>query len=283
MTREKHKAPTTKRFILHGALILVCIAMLYPLLWMLRGSVSPSQEIFNNPSLIPTSITWDNYVEGWKANPPGFGRFMLNSFLVCSLIVVGNLISCTLAAFAFARLNFPLKRVLFGIMLLTVMLPGHVTLIPQYAMFHQLGWVNTYLPLVVPKFLATDAFFIFLLVQFIRTIPKELDEAAEVDGCSHFGIFWRVIVPLLGPALATTAVFTFIWAYEDFFSPLIYLGNINDYTVPLGLRLFMNAMGQDSYGQLFAMSLVSLLPIFIVFIIFQRRLVEGLATTGLKG
>lgn len=275
--------PLAKRYALHAFLIMLCIAMMYPLLWMLRGSVSPSQEIFNSASVIPSSLSWDNYISGWEANPPGFGRFLLNSFIVCSLVVIGNLISCTLTAYAFARLNFPMKPFLFSVMLMTVMLPGHVVLIPQYSMFHQLGWVNTYLPLVVPKFLATDAFFIFLLVQFIRTIPKELDEAAEVDGCGHFGIFWRVIVPLLGPALATTAVFTFIWTYEDFMTPLIYLGNINNYTVPLGLRMFMNAQGQDSYGQLFAMSLVSLIPIFLIFIVFQRRLVEGIASTGLKG
>src|SRR5699024_12580846 len=143
--------------------------------------------------------------------------------------------------------------------------------------------VNTYLPLIVPKLLATDAFFVFLLVQFIRGLPIELDEAAEIDGCGYFGVFWRIIVPLTGPALATTAVFTFIWTYEDFMGPLIYLADINRYTVPLGLRMFMNSMGESSYGQLFAMTTLSLVPVFIVFMIFQRRLIEAIATTGLKG
>lgn len=272
-----------KSCLLHAALLMACLAMLYPLLWMLRGSVAPTTEIFQTSPVIPSSISFESFRTGWEANSPGMGRFLINSFIVCFFCVVGNIVACTLAAYAFARLRFPLKTVWFSIMLMTVMLPGHVTLIPQYGIFYQLGWVNTYLPLIVPKFLATDAFFIFLLTQFIRTIPTELDEAAEIDGCSRWGIFRRIILPLITPALATTAVFTFIWTYEDFLTPLIYLGDLNKYTVPLGLRMFMNAMGQSSYGQLFAMSLVSLIPIFLIFIFFQRQLVEGIATTGMKG
>ncbi|OZM84260.1 sugar ABC transporter permease [Pseudonocardia sp. MH-G8] len=257
--------------------------MLYPLLWMLRGSLVPEDEIFSSPSILPTGGNVANYAEGWGANPPGFGRFLVNSIVVSAGAVIGNLVACTLAAYAFARLDFPLRKVWFALMLGTVMLPAHATLIPQYSIFTALGWVDTYLPLIVPKFLATDAFFIFLLVQFLRSIPRELDEAAEIDGCGHWRIFSRVILPLLGPALATTAIFTFIWTYEDFLGPLIYLGDIDGYTVPLGLRLFMNSMGESSYGQLFAMSVLSLLPVFAIFMFFQRRLIDGIATTGLKG
>lgn len=275
--------PRFRRVLLHAALALVCLAMLYPLLWMLRGSLVAEDEIFSSPSVLPTSANPHNYADGWGANPPGFGRFLLNSVVVSAGAVVGNLVSCTLAAYAFARLEFPLRKVWFAVMLGTVMLPAHATLIPQYSIFTALGWVDTYLPLVVPRFLATDAFFIFLLVQFLRSIPRELDEAAEIDGCGHWRIFSRVILPLLGPALATTAIFTFIWTYEDFLGPLIYLGDIDGYTAPLGLRLFMNSMGESSYGQLFAMSVLSLLPVFCVFMFFQRRLLDGIATTGLKG
>ena len=272
-----------RRVLLHAFLALVCLAMLYPLLWMLRGSLVPEDEIFSSPSILPTGGNVANYVEGWGANPPGFGRFLVNSVVVSAGAVIGNLVACTLAAYAFARLDFPLRKVWFALMLGTVMLPAHATLIPQYSIFTALGWVDTYLPLIVPKFLATDAFFIFLLVQFLRSIPRELDEAAEIDGCGHWRIFSRVILPLLGPALATTAIFTFIWTYEDFLGPLIYLGDIDGYTVPLGLRLFMNSMGESSYGQLFAMSVLSLLPVFAIFMFFQRRLIDGIATTGLKG
>lgn len=272
-----------KRVALHGFLVLVCIGMLYPLLWMLRSSILPEEQIFSSESMVPSDIVVSNYPEGWGANPPGFGRFLLNSAVVAGGAVIGNLVACTLAAYAFARIEFPLKRLWFALMLATVMIPVHATLIPQYTIFTAIGWVDTYLPLIVPKFLATDAFFIFLLVQFMRSIPRELDEAAEIDGCGHFQRFSRVLLPLMTPALATTAVFTFIWTYEDFMGPLIYLADINKYTVPLGLRMFMNSMGESSYGQLFAMTTLSLVPVFIVFMIFQRRLIEGIATTGLKG
>jgi len=272
-----------KRLALHAFLVLVCIGMLYPLLWMLRSSVLPEQQIFSSDSVLPSDIVVANYPDGWGANPPGFGRFLLNSAIVSAGAVIGNLVACTLAAYAFARIEFPLKKLWFALMLATVMIPVHATLIPQYTIFTAIGWVDTYLPLIVPKFLATDAFFIFLLVQFMRSIPRELDEAAEIDGCGHFQRFSRVLLPLMTPALATTAVFTFIWTYEDFMGPLIYLADINRYTVPLGLRMFMNSMGESSYGQLFAMTTLSLVPVFIVFMIFQRRLIEGIATTGLKG
>lgn len=267
----------------HAFLVLVCIGMLYPLLWMLRSSFLPEEQIFSSASLVPKDIVPENYPEGWGVNPPGFGRFLVNSAVVSAGAVIGNLVACTLAAYAFARIEFPLKRVWFVAMLATVMIPVHATLIPQYTIFTAIGWVDTYLPLVIPKFLATDAFFIFLLVQFMRSIPREMDEAAEIDGCGHFQRFSRVLLPLMTPALATTAVFTFVWSYEDFMGPLIYLADINRYTVPLGLRMFMNSMGESSYGQLFAMTALSLAPVFVVFMIFQRRLIEGIATTGLKG
>lgn len=267
----------------HGLMLLLCLATLYPVLWMARSSVVPESEIFTSPTIVPTHVDLSNFPAGWAANPPGFGAFLANSFIICAGAVAGNLIACTLAAYAFSRLDFPLKRIWFAVMLGTVMLPAHVTLIPQYALFSAAGWVGTYLPLIVPKFLATDAFFIFLLVQFMRGIPRELDEAAELDGAGRWRMFRSVMLPLTVPALATTAVFTFIWTYEDFLGPLIYLSDLNDYPVPLGLRMFMNAMGQSSYGQLFAMSLVSLLPVFVFFLLFQRKLIAGIATTGLKG
>lgn len=272
-----------RRVALHAFLVLVCIGMLYPLLWMLRSSILPEQQIFSSDSMIPSGIELNNYPEGWGANPPGFGRFLLNSAVVAGSAVIGNLAACTLAAYAFARLEFPLKKLWFALMLATVMIPIHATLIPQYTIFTAIGWVDTYLPLIIPKFLGTDAFFVFLLVQFMRSIPRELDESAEIDGCNHFQRFSRVLIPLMTPALATTAVFTFIWTYEDFMGPLIYLADVNRYTVPLGLRMFMNSMGESSYGQLFAMTTLSLVPVFIIFMVFQRRLIEGIATTGLKG
>jgi multiple sugar transport system permease protein len=191
-------------------------------------------------------------------------------------------VSCSLAAYAFARLRFPLKNFWFALMLGTMMLPYHVTLIPQYVMFLNLDWVNSILPLVVPKFLAADAFFIFLLYQFFRGIPRELDEAALIDGAGPWRIYWSVILPLALPALATAGIFTFIWTWDDFFGPLIYLNDAEQYTVQLGLRTFVDSTGKSDWSALFAMSVVALLPVLLFFVLFQRLLIEGIATTGLK-
>lgn len=256
--------------------------MLYPLVWMVLGSFKSDEEIFSNAAALPTGWNFANYLSGWTATTPSFTRYFINSFIICLGAVIGNVLACSLTAYAFARLEFPLKRALFAIMLLTLMLPSHVLLIPQYVLFVNMGWVNTYLPLIVPKFLATDAFFIFLMVQFIRKIPRELDEAATIDGCSSFRVFASIIFPLMQPAIVTTIIFTFIWTYNDFFSQIIYLTSPESLTVPVGLRTLVDSSG-GSYGQLLAMSVVSLVPTFLVFLFFQRRLVEGISTSGLKG
>ncbi|CAH1649008.1 MAG: carbohydrate ABC transporter permease [Chelatococcus sp.] len=267
----------------HACLITGALVMIYPLLWLASSSVKPSNLIFSDLSLWPARFRLQNYIDGWRGAALPFSTFFLNSFIISCLAVVGNVMACSMVAYAFARLNFAFKKTLFALMMLTIMIPLHATLIPQYALFYSLGWVNTFLPLVVPKFLAVDAFFIFLMVQFIRGIPRELDEAATVDGAGPIRIYWSVILPLLTPALVTTAVFSFIWTYEDFLSPLVYLTSMDKYTVPQGLSLLMSSKGASSWGPLLAMSLLSLVPLFLVFFIFQRRLIEGIAATGLKG
>lgn len=268
--------------IVHVLLISTSIVMIYPLLWMLSASFRPENEIFTSASLIPSSLSLDSYIKGWSDLPVSFGRFFSNSFLIAILCVIGNVLSCSLAAFAFARLEFRGRRILFALMLMTLMLPYHVTLIPQYVLFRGLGWVDTFLPLVVPKFLAVDAFFIFLMVQFFRGIPKELDEAAMMDGCSPWRIYCRVIMPLSMPVLATASIFTFIWTWDDFLGPLIYLNDMEQYTAMLGLRTFVDSTGVSNFGGLFAMSVLSLVPVFGFFLLFQRLLIEGIATTGMK-
>jgi multiple sugar transport system permease protein len=196
--------------------------------------------------------------------------------------IAGNLLACSAAAYAFARLEFRLKKMWFALMLGTIMLPIHVVIVPQYILFSKLGWLNTYLPLIVPKLLATDAFFVFLMVQFIRSLPRDLDEAARIDGCGHFRIFFQIILPLSKPALATTAIFTFIWTWNDFFHQLVFLTDPKMYTVPVALRTFVDSTSQTPWGPVFAMSIVSLAPVFGFFLAGQRYLVQGIATTGLK-
>jgi multiple sugar transport system permease protein len=272
-----------RRWLTHLALIAGALVMIYPLIWMVGGSFKDESDIFSQLNPLPSSLDPRNYIAGWTATDPTFTRFYVNSLLIAVLAVAGNVIACTLTAYAFARLEFRGKKVFFGVMLGSIMLPAHALLIPQYVLFFHLGWVNTYLPLVVPKFLATDAFFIFLTVQFIRTIPRTLDEAAMIDGCGRIRIFSRIILPLLGPVLITTMIFTFIWTYNDFFAQLIYLSYPSSETVPVALRRFVDATGDSSYGQLLAMSVLSLVPTFVVFLLAQRRIVEGIASTGLKG
>ena len=270
--------------IAHVLLIGASILMLYPLLWLLAASFRPENEIFTSGISILPSGGWsiDSYFRGWNGLQVSFGQFFTNSFVISGLSVIGNVFACSLAAYAFARLEFKGRRFWFAMMLMTLMLPYQVTLIPQYVLFLNLGWVNTFLPLIVPKFLAADAFFIFLMVQFFRGIPRELDEAARMDGAGPWRIYWKIILPLSLPVLATAAIFTFIWTWDDFFGPLIYLSKLKDYTVMLGLRTFTDSTGTSDYGGLFAMSVLSLVPIFVFFLLFQRLLIEGIATTGMK-
>ncbi|ODT79011.1 MAG: sugar ABC transporter permease [Pelagibacterium sp. SCN 64-44] len=278
-------SPTQRRILsvlIHVGLLGASVLMLYPLLWMLSASFRPENEIFTSASLIPSEWSLDAYVRGWNGLRTSFGVFFTNSFIISILSVIGNVLACSMAAFAFARLEFRGRGFWFALMLLTLMLPYQVTLIPQYVLFRQLGWVNTFLPLVVPKFLAADGFFIFLMVQFFRGLPRELDEAAQMDGCSPWRIYWKIVLPLSMPVLATAAIFTFIWTWDDFFGPLIYLSEMRSYTVMLGLRTFTDSTGMSDYGGLFAMSVLSLVPIFLFFLFFQRLLIEGIATTGMK-
>jgi multiple sugar transport system permease protein len=278
-------APGRKRLtsvLIHVALLGASVLMLYPLLWLLAASFRPENEIFTSASIWPSAWSIDAYIRGWNGLRTSFATFYVNSFIISGLSVAGNVIACSMAAFAFARLNFRFKNFWFAMMLMTLMLPYQVTLIPQYVLFRQLGRVNTFLPLVVPKFLAADGFFIFLMVQFFRGLPRELDEAAQMDGCSPWRIYWKIILPLSMPVLATAAIFTFIWTWDDFFGPLIYLSEMKSYTVMLGLRTFTDSTGESDYGGLFAMSVLSLVPIFLFFLFFQRLLIEGIATTGMK-
>lgn len=280
--QQRDRRERTRRLLTHIGLIGFGLLMLYPLLWMVSSSFKPTAEIFRAPGLIPENLTPANYTEGWNALQFPFHHYLLNSAIVVGGAIVGNLVGCSMAAYAFARLEFRGKRLFFAIMLATIMLPIHVVIVPQYILFSEIGWINTFWPLIVPKLLATDGFFIFLMVQFIRGLPKDLDEAARIDGCGHVRIFCRIILPLSMPALATTAIFTFIWAWNDFFSQLIFLTSPDMYTVPVALRTFVDSSSQTSWGPLFAMSVVALGPVFGFFLAGQKYLVKGIATTGIK-
>lgn len=266
----------------HSLVIAALIIMLYPLGWLFFNSLLPTEVIFGGGARFPDDFTLDNYREGWNLLTYPFSKYFVNSFVISLLAIIGNVISCSMAAYCFARLEFPFRRVAFALMMGMLMIPIHVVLVPQFILFSKVGWVNTFLPIFVPKFLATDSFFIFLMYQFIRGLPRELDQAAYVDGCGPIRTFFHVVLPLLKPAIATTATFTFIWTWNDFFTQLIYLSTPELATVPLALRQFMDSTGASAWGQLFAMAGVSLLPLLVFFVVMQRYLVEGIATTGIK-
>ena len=279
MNKNRNKAMI--KFIV---LLIFSIIVLYPLVWMIMSSFKEESTIFSNLGILPSKFVWENYKIGWQSNGrTTFSTYFKNSIIFAILCVVGNLIACTLTAYALVRIKFRGSRLCFALMMMTMMLPQHAIIVPQYVYFYKLGWLGSFLPIVVPKFLATDAFFIYLIMQFIRGIPKELDEAAIVDGCSVYSIFYRIILPLCKPALVTTTIFTFMWSWNDFFTQNIYLRSVSNYTVTLGLRMFVDPTARSAYGAMFAMSTLSIVPILVLFIFFQRQLVEGVATSGLKG
>ena len=268
----------------HVFIITFALLMLYPLLWMISASFKDTLEIFQGTHFLPETFKTDNYSQGWQGlSGVTFGRFFMNSFLIVIVAMIGNLSSCLLAANAFAKIKFPLKGFWFALMMGTLMLPMHAKLIPQYIMYNKLGWINTYLPLMVPKFLATEGFFVFLMTQYMRGLPKEIDEAAICDGCGQWQRFIRITVPLSVPAIVTTTIFTFIWTWNDFFSQMLYITGIEKFTVALALRQFVDATGNSSWGALFAMSTLSLLPLFLMFVFFQNYLVEGITAGSIKG
>jgi multiple sugar transport system permease protein len=285
--RPDNAAATTTKGIIgsilkHIVLVAVSVAMIYPLLWLISRSFMPNDLIFRDVNLLPNPFIWENYSNGWNALMFPFSTYIRNSFIIVVGNIIGQLISCSITAYAFARLKFQLRTPFFVMMLLTVMLPTQVTMIPQYIIWNQLGWLNTFIPLILPSFLATHAFFIFLLVQFIRGIPTELDEAARIDGASHFRIFTSVLLPLMKPALATVTIFTFIWTWNDFMGPLIILTRPQLFTVALALRQFIDPQAGSNWAAMFAMSVITLIPLFVVFLAGQRWLVQGIATTGGK-
>lgn len=261
-------------------LLVGSFCFLLPLMWMFSTSLKPDDEVFAfPPRFLPTSWDWNNYVLGWTALP--FNTYLLNTVIVTFSNVLGNLISCSLPAYAFARLRARGSNILFMLVLATMMVPFQVTMIPNFILFTNLGWVNTLLPITVPAWFGWP-FSIFLLRQFFLGLPRELDDAARIDGCSYFRIYWNIILPLSKPALATIAIFGFIGNWNNFLGPLIYINKQELYTLALGLNLFR---GQyvTYYNQLMAVSLLALAPILIVFFFTQKQFIQGIALTGIKG
>jgi len=264
----------------YATLIAVAALLVLPLYWMLSTSLkSPEQTFAIPPEWIPNPLQWDNFTKVFEEVP--FGRFILNTFILVGLNIVGQLFAVTLVAYGFARLRFPGRSVLFLLMLSTLMIPYHVTLVPRFILFSKLGWINTYLPLTIPAFTGSS-FLIFLVRQYMTSIPYDLDEAAYIDGANWFDVFWRVILPLSRPALVLVVVFTFVGVWNDFLQPLIYLNDPNLFTVSLGLSFFQGAR-ETNWNLLMAGSLLATIPPLLLFFFAQRQLIGGISIEGLKG
>ncbi len=270
-------------FTRHLVLIAFSLLMVYPIIWWLGASLKTAPEM-SLPTIWPSTPIWENYSAGWdfSPSPHTFAHFYSNTLLMELGNVIGGVVTAAIVAFGFARLKFKFRSFWFSILLLTLMLPGQVTIVPQYIMFNRLEFTDSYVPLILPHFFGGGAVFIFLLVQFIRGIPKDLDEAATIDGASVYGIFLRIIFPLIKPALVTVAIFTFIWSWDDFFSQVLYLSSVDKFTVGLALRMFIDQF-EVQWGQMLAMALLSVLPSAVIFFLAQKHFVEGIATTGIKG
>ena len=259
----------------------LALVLALPLLWLVSTSFKTGAQTFlMPPKWIPEPVVWSNYPEAFRA--VDFGRYFWNTIYVTLASTAGTLVTASLAAFAFARLRFPLRGPLFGLVLSTIMLPGIVTLIPTFIVFRYLGWIDSFKPLIVPNWLGGGAFYIFLFRQFFMTLPLELDEAARVDGASNFLIYWRILLPLSAPVAATVAIFSFIYNWNDFFTPLIYLQSPRNWTMAIGLQSFKD-LYSTSWNLMMAASTVMIAPLLVLFFAAQRYFTSGIQMSGIAG
>lgn len=302
----KKKTPVNL-FLSYLLIVLIGFILIYPILWMICAAFKTNVEIFGSTTLLPKAWTSAGY-QAWLAENEGgsfgqyfvylfhnfgeawmgtgrnsYSNFFWNSFVLVVPTVILTLISSTLVAYGFARFNFRGKKVLFGILIGTLMLPNAVVIIPRYAMYASWGWVDSYMPFYVPAALAAAPFFVYMLIQFMRGLPRDLDESAYIDGCSTFRTLVQILLPLLKPALFSAGLFQFMWTYNDYFNSLVFINSATKYTVSLGLRLSLDGESVVNWGKMMAASCIAVLPLIILFFAAQKYFVEGIATTGIKG
>ncbi len=270
-----------RSFLVYATVVSLALVVSAPLLFSLSAALKNRHQVFAMPPVwIPNPIEWQNFVTAWSVLP--FPKFVLNTFVITELCVIGTVLSSSLVAYGFARFNFPGKKILFGLLLATMLLPHQVTMIPVFLIWRELGLINTIAPLTIGSFLGGGAFNIFLLRQFYTTLPRSLDEAAMIDGCSPFGIWWRIMLPLSKASLITVGIFTFTGAWDDFMGPLIYLHDPDKYTVSVGLQLFNDEYGSSDLHLLMAATMIHIVPVVILFLVAQKYFVSGIATSGMK-
>jgi len=273
-----------KLIISYIILVLGGFIMCYPLIWMFFATFKTNAEIFASRKLLPNSFNFDAYVLGWNGvGEHTFSRFFINTIKLVTPTVICTVISCSVVAYGFARFSFPKKKIWFALMLSTLMLPNSVIIIPRFLLFNKLGWLDSYLPFIVPAMFACYPFFIFMMVQFLRGVPTELDEAARIDGCNAFQTLALILYPILKPALFSAGLFQLMWTWNDFFNALVYISKVEKFPLSLGLRISLDSASAVAWNQIMAMALLSILPLIVIFFFAQRYFVEGISTSGIKG
>jgi multiple sugar transport system permease protein len=267
----------------YATLVILSVVFMFPLVWLVSTSLKPDQELIVwPPRIIPETVMWANYPDAWTMHP--FNIYLRNTVIITGLAGVGQVFSASVVAYGFARLRFPGRDFLFGVVVSTLMLPYIVTLVPLYVIFKRLGWVDTFLPLIVPAYFGGGPLYIFLLRQFFRSIPADLSDVAKIDGASDMGIFLRVMLPLAKPGIAAAAVFSFMFTWNDFMGPLIYLNSQSKRTLTLGLRDFISVAAQETHYQyLMAVSAITIVPVMITFFVAQKYFIQGVVLSGIKG
>lgn len=282
--RRKINRKKSKNLWTYAVIIVIGILLLYPIIWMFFAAFKTNEEIFGSTKLLADSYSMKNFVEGWKGSGTySYATYFFNTFRLVVPVTLFTIVSSTLVAYGFARFHFPFKNVLFSLLIATLMLPNAVIIIPRYTLFAKFGWVDTYIPFYALAILACYPFFVFMLVQFLRGIPRDLDESAYIDGCGTFRTLVQIILPLMKPALFSAALFQFMWTYNDYFNSLIFINSGSKYTVSLALRLSLDSESVVNWGKIMATSFVVVLPLIILFFMAQKYFVEGIATSGLKG
>ncbi|MEZ4866107.1 MAG: carbohydrate ABC transporter permease [Caldilineaceae bacterium] len=282
LSASQRRERRLQHLLTHLVLLLGAVVILFPIAWMISTSLKAPDQVKQFPPIwISNPVVWKNYINAVTIFPVPFLLFVWNSFYLSVGNVIGSIVSNTIVAFAFARLRFRGSRILFVLVLSTMMLPQQVTMIPLFILFSKLGWINSYKPLIVPQFFA-NAFYVFMLRQFFTTIPRDLDDAARIDGCGILGLFWRIILPLAMPAVGIVAIFEFTGSWNWFLGPLIYLSKME--TFPLALALsYLNATYRVLWSELMVVSFIAMLPPLLLFFIAQKAYIQGIVVTGVKG
>ncbi|MDR1765051.1 MAG: carbohydrate ABC transporter permease [Lachnospiraceae bacterium] len=282
---RKRRKDAISAILRYVVLTLVAVVMIYPILWLVGATFKTNNEIFTSVSFIPKRIDFTPYINGWNTRTKfTFATFFMNTFSFVVPKIIFCLVSSTLVAYGFARFEFPCKKLLFSLLMATMFLPAVVTRIPLYILWKQFGLLDTYVPLIAPTVFANEPFFVFMLIQFLRSVPTYLDEAAIIDGCNSFGVLWRVLLPALKPALISCTIFQFVWSFNDFLGPLIYVTSLAKYPVALALKMSIDqSSGIVEWNQILAMSFLALLPALILFFAAQKYFVEGVTSSGVKG